>query len=205
MIANYLRLNIPVKDKDFDKIYPESIRELSGRHFTEVEVAIKASQFLVTKPKQRILDIGNGVGKFCFVAGAYADAEFTGVEYRKHFVQLCDNLTTKYRFKNVCFIHSDIKEIDFKNYDNFYFFNSFLKHLDVTAKIDETVNIDIESFKKYSDFLFKQFDELPIGTRIASYHARNNQIPNSYKLVSTHFAGFLKCWEKESTAISKLL
>lgn len=205
MIANYLRLNMPVKDKDFDKIYPEAIRELSDRHFTEVEVAIKAAQFLVTKPKQRILDIGSGVGKFCFVAGAYADAQFTGVEYRKHFVQLCDNLTIKYRFKNVNFIHSNIKEIDFKNYDSFYFFNSFLEHLDVTAKIDDSVDVNIDNFRKYSEFLELQFENLPIGTRIVSYHAKPNQIPESYKLVSAHFDGLLKCWEKTSNPINEIL
>lgn len=205
MIANYLRLNMPVGDKDFDKIYPESIRELSNRHFTEVEVAIKASQFLVTKPKQRILDIGSGVGKFCFVAGAYTDAQYTGVDYRKHFVQLCDNLSIKHGFKNVNFIYSDIKDIDFKNYDNFYFFNSFLEHLDVTAGIDEAVSVNIENFKKYSEFLFNQFEILPVGTRIVTYHANPNQIPGSYKLVRTAFDGLLKFWEKTLDPNSKLL
>jgi hypothetical protein len=68
MIAECLKLNIPIKDKDFDGIYPASIRAMSGQHFTEIEVAIKAAELLVTKPKQNILDIGCGVGKFCFVA-----------------------------------------------------------------------------------------------------------------------------------------
>jgi cyclopropane fatty-acyl-phospholipid synthase-like methyltransferase len=108
MIANYLRLNIPISDKDFDRIYPETLQGLSNRHFTEVEVAIKAAQFLVTKPKQKILDIGSGVGKFCFVAGSYTDAQYTGVDYRKNFVQLCDHLTMKHGFKNVNFIYWNI-------------------------------------------------------------------------------------------------
>lgn len=198
MIANYLRLNIPITDKYFDRIYPETLRELSNRHFTEVEVAIKASQFLVTKPKQKILDIGSGVGKFCFVAGSYTDAQYTGVDYRKNFVQLCNHLIIKYGFKNVNFIHSDIKDIDFENYDNFYFFNSFLEHKDETAQIDETVSVNIENFKKYFEFLFKQFEALPNGTRIATYHANSIQIPNSYILLGSHFDGQLKCWEKMS-------
>jgi cyclopropane fatty-acyl-phospholipid synthase-like methyltransferase len=197
MIANYLRLNIPISDKDFDRIYPETLRGLSNRHFTEVEVAIKAAQFLVTKPKQKILDIGSGVGKFCFVAGSYTDAQYTGVDYRKNFVQLCDHLTMKHGFKNVNFIHSDIKDIDFENYDNFYFFNSFLEHKDATAQIDETVSVNIENFKKYFEFLFKQFETLPNGARIVTYHANSIQIPSSYKLLGSHFDGLLKCWEKQ--------
>lgn len=198
MIADYLRLNIPISDKDFDKIYPETIRELSNRHFTEVEVAIKAAQFLVTKPKQKILDIGSGVGKFCFVAGSYTDAQYTGVDYRKNFVQLCDHLTAKHGFKNVNFIYSDIKDINFKNYDNFYFFNSFLEHIDATAQIDKTVSVNIENFKKYFEFLFKQFETLPNGARIVTYHVNSIQIPSSYKLLDSHFDGLLKCWEKMS-------
>lgn len=205
MIANYLRLNLPVKDKDFDKIYPEAIQRLSNRHFTEIEVAIRASQFLVTKPKQKVLDIGSGVGKFCFVAGAYTDAQYTGVDYRENFIQLCDQLTAKHGFKNSNFIFSDIKHINFREYDSFYFFNSFLEHIDITAKIDETVSVDIETFNHYFKFLFKQFARLPEGTRIATYHVNNIQIPGSYKLVGSDFDGLLKFWEKTSDPISKLL
>ncbi len=205
MIANYLRLNLPIKDKDFDKIYPESIQRLSDRHFTEVEVAIRASQFLVTKPKQKILDIGSGVGKFCFVAGAYTDAQYTGVDYRENFIQLCDQLTIKHGFKNANFIFSDIQYINFRNYDSFYFFNSFLEHIDATAKIDETISVDVGKFNHYFKFLFKQFAGLPEGTRIATYHVNSIQIPGSYKLVDSHFNGLLKFWEKTSNPISKLL
>ena|ERR1700756_615301 len=204
MIVEYLKYNMSVTDKEFDTIYPAGLRELSKRHFTEVEVAIKAAQFLATKPKQKILDIGSGVGKFCFVASSHTEAHYTGVDYRKHFVELCEKLTAKYRFKNVNFIHADFKEINFGYYDSFYFFNSFQEHIDETAVLDDTIETTSEKYKDYSEYLKKEFDKLPNGTRIATYHLHMNQIPSSYKLIAMYFDGTLKCWEKTPNRISKL-
>lgn len=205
MIIEYLKLNMPIKDKEFDMIYPAALRKMSKRHFTEVDVAIKAAQLLVTKPKQRILDIGSGVGKFCFVASAYTVALYTGVDYRKHFVELCKNLIDKYHFKNVNFINDNIMNIDFTKYDSFYFFNSFQEHADRTAKLDNTIEVNLDNYKKYALFLKKQFAKMPDGTRIVTYHVNPAQIPDTYRLVSLHFDGLLTCWEQTNNPISKLL
>ncbi len=196
MIAEYIRLNIPVKDEEFDKIYPVQLQKLSGRHFTKVAVAIKAARFLATQPNQKILDIGCGPGKFCFIAGSYNNASYTGVDYRKHFIELCTKLSHKHHFKNVNFIHADIKEIDFCYYNGFYFFNSFQEHIDKSAQLDDTIETSIEKFNDYTAYLKKEWGKLPAGTRIATYHAYLNQVPSSYKLIDMHFDGLLKCWEK---------
>ena len=205
VIIEYLKLNMPVKDKEFDMIYPAALRKMSKRHFTEVDVAIKAAQLLITKPKQRVLDIGSGVGKFCFVASAYTEALYTGVDYRKHFVELCKDLVDKYHFKNVNFIHDNIMNIDFKKYDSFYFFNSFQEHVDRTAKLDATVEVNLDNYKKYALFLRKQFEKMPDGTRVVTYHVNPAQIPDTYRLVSLHFDGLLICWEQTNNPISKLM
>ncbi len=205
MIADYLRLNILIKDEEFDIIYPIRIREMSKRHFTQVEMAIKASQFLATNAKQRVLDIGSGVGKFCFIAGASTEAIYTGVEYRKHLVDLCKKLTLKHRFKNVNFIHDDIKNIDFTQFDSFYFFNSFQEQIDSTALLDHTIDTNYENYLKYSLFLKSQFAKMPEGTRIVTLHVNQDQIPESYRLLNTCFDGKLKCWEQTTEAESKLL
>jgi len=204
MIAEYIRLNIPVKDEEFDMIYPDGMRKLSRRHFTEVDVAIQAAQLLVTKPKQKILDIGSGLGKFCFVAGSSTEASYIGVDYRKHFVELCRQLAVKHRFRNVSFIHDDVINVDFTQYDAFYFFNSFLEHWDRSAELDDTIDLDYDNYIRYSGFLKDQFEKLPETTRIVTYHAEVNQIPASYRLVSIHFGGLLKCWEKMPKPISEL-
>lgn len=205
MIAEYLRLNLPLTDKEFDAVFPTSIRQKSERHFTPIDVAIKASEFLVNKTKQKILDIGSGTGKFCFIGGAYNDASFIGIDYRKNFIRLSQQLTKKYNFKNVSFIHSDIAEIDFKDYNSFYFFNSFQEHIDKTAVIDTTVETSLEKFKTYSEYVKSQLEKMPEGTRLVTYYAKAAQIPNSYVLVKVYFDGLLRCWEKTDNNIAELL
>lgn len=203
MIAEYLKLNIPIKDSEFDMIYPASFRKMSKRHFTPIDVAIKASQLLTTKPKQKILDIGSGAGKFCFVAGASTEAQYTGVDYRKNLVELCKTITVKHQFKNVHFIHKNILKVDFSKYDAFYFFNSFQEQIDKTAKMDDEIETSLENFKIFSEYLKTQFENMPHGTRIVTYHVNSSQIPDSYRLVSMHFNGLLMCWEKSTNPNSK--
>lgn len=205
MIADYLRLDIPIKDKEFDMIYPSQLRKLSKRHFTSLEIAKKASELLVTKPKQKILDIGSGVGKFCFIASSYTDAIYTGVDYRKHFIELSNKLVQKHRFKNVHFVHSNILTVDFSKFDGFYFFNSFQEQIDPSCKIDETVELSPNNFKVFSDHIKKEWSKMPIGTRVVTYHAYLDQIPNNYQLISMHFDGLLKCWEKTNNPVGRLL
>lgn len=203
MIAECLKLNIPLKDNEFDSIYPASIRKMSKRHFTPIDVAIKASQLLVTKPKQKILDIGCGAGKFCFVAGAYSQAQYTGIDYRENLIELCKQITTKHQFKNVHFIYKNILKLDFTKYDAFYFFNSFQEQIDKTAKIDNEIETSQENHKLFSDYVKQQFEKMPEGTRVVTYYVDRIQIPDSYRLVSKHFDDLLMCWEKVSSPNNK--
>ena len=95
--------------------------------------------------------------------------------------------------------------IDFTKYDSFYFFNSFQEHADRTAKLDNTIEVNPDNYKKYALFLKKQFAKMPNGTRIVTYHVNPAQIPDTYRLVSLHFDGLLTCWEQTNNPISKLL
>ena len=98
-----------------------------------------------------------------------------------------------------------VKKIDFKKFDNFYFFNPFQEHLDATAIMDDTILTSKQKFTDYTEFVRYELDKLPTGTRIATYYAHNNQIPRSFNLVSIHFDRSLKCWEKTSEPIIKFM
>lgn len=199
MVAELLKPYNFLKDEDFDQIFPTHVRQLSKLHFTEIEIAVLASEFLAANPNQKILDIGCGAGKFCFVAGSHTDAHYTGVDYRKHFIDLCETLTTQYKFKNVAFSHNDIVNVDFSLYHGFYFFNPFEEHATKRLRLDSSIEVDLQKYVIYSDYVRAQFARLPKGTRIATYYADNNQIPECYRLISTHNNGLLKCWEKTRT------
>lgn len=198
MIFEYLKLKIKMEDDEFNAIYPERIRNLSRRHWTPIEIAKKSAEFLVNRPGTRVLDIGSGPGKFCLVGATCTKGHFTGVEQRSALVELSKKLSRCYRVDNTDFIHANITSIDFKNYDAFYFYNSFHENIDLTAKIDETVNVNIELYNLYHSYVYEQLSLAPEGTRIATYWSRTREIPSSYQLKFSFLDGILKFWEKTS-------
>src|SRR3954469_15119917 len=82
VLAEDLRGGRKVTDFRFDQVYSPHIRKLSETHWTSVEVAIRASELLVTSERTRVLDVGAGSGKFCIVGALSSRAQFTGIEHR---------------------------------------------------------------------------------------------------------------------------
>jgi SAM-dependent methyltransferase len=185
-------------DKEFDAVYPLKIRKLSSRHWTPVEMAKRAADFLVNDAETRVLDIGSGVGKFCLAAAAYSQGNFTGVEQRENLVRLSQKIAKRFHLERVNFIHANIKNINFKDYDSFYFFNSFEENLDLTDKIDEDSHIDVALYESYCHYLYGQFEATPSGSKVVTYCTSSNIIPESYNLVKTGTKGKLKFWQKVS-------
>ncbi len=198
MVFEYLKQNITVKEDEFNSIYPEKIKRHSRRHWTPIEIAKQASDFLVTKPGTRVLDIGSGPGKFCMLGATYTKGYFTGVEQRKKLIELSNKLSKRYRIPNVNFIHANITTINFKQYDAFYFFNSFYENIDRSAKIDDTVDPHVELYILYHAYIYQQFSLAKIGTRLVTYWSTLKEVPPSYELKSSSHNGFLNFWEKTS-------
>src|SRR5690606_33132656 len=105
-------------DKEFDAVYPLKIRKLSSRHWTPVEMAKRAANFLVNNAETRVLDIGSGVCKFCLVSAAYTQVNFTGVEQRESLVRLSQKIAKRFRIERINFVHANIKNINFKDFDS---------------------------------------------------------------------------------------
>lgn len=206
MMMDFLKLRLPIKDEEFDVIYPQTIRHLSKRHFTPVEVAIKATEWLTENNfTGKILDIGSGSGKFCFIAAALSKSTITGVEYRKDHIDICNKIKLKNRLQNVEFIHSNINKIAFKNYDGFYFFNPFQEQIDSSAKIDMVIKTNESFYAEYEEYVKKELEKLPAGTKLVTYHTSLAQIPTNFCLTKTRFEGKLKLWIKTTNSISKPL
>ncbi|MFZ1221036.1 MAG: methyltransferase domain-containing protein [Chthoniobacterales bacterium] len=95
------------------------------------------------------------------------------------------------------FIHDNIVEVDFAAYDAFYLFNPFEENIFQGNKIDRTVPLSPELFRKYTSHVSAQLGARPIGTRVATYMGYANDIPSCYSCVSTRFGDDLKLWTKE--------
>ena len=98
--------------------------------------------------------------------------------------------------QNVHFLHQNLTQLDFKEYDHFYFYNSFYENLADTEKIDDSITCTPHLYNYYNRCLYKKLDEMPAGTRIATFHTIENKIPSAYHMIEDHAGGLLKLWIK---------
>ncbi|MGH2664665.1 methyltransferase domain-containing protein [Flavobacterium sp.] len=196
MIFENLKQNKSIEDSEFNELYPIRVKKLSARHWTPVEVAKKAANFLVDESNKKILDIGSGAGKFCLVGAASTNGSFYGVEQRESLIKLSKRIAKKHKVDNVEFIHSNITEISFSNYDAFYFYNSFQENIDTSCPIDRLIAPSEELYKLYTSYLRDQLDTTPIGTKLVTYWSSWSEIPESFNLEFLDYNGILSFWKK---------
>jgi len=180
-------------DEQFNQLYPMSIQLLARKHWTPLGVARKVAHFLAAGNNVRILDIGSGVGKFCLSAAYYEPKAFYyGVEQRKNLVAYAESARETLHMENVSFMHGNFTQLDLKNYDHFYFYNSFYENLAGTDKIDDSIDYSGELYNYYNRYLYRQLAEKPGGTRLVTFHSLEDEIPESYQEVNSEFNNLLK-------------
>ncbi len=184
-------------DEKFNQLYPSSIQLLAQRHWTPLDVAKKAADFLAAENQVKILDIGSGVGKFCLAAAHYKPSAFYyGIEQRKRLVNHAEAAKVMLHTENVSFVNGNFTQINFRNFDHFYFYNSFYENMKGTVKIDNSIDYSLELFNYYNRYLYKQLEQKPPGTRLASFHSLEDEMPEGYHIVGTEMNERLKFWIK---------
>lgn len=184
-------------DAEFNRIYPERFQLKSKKHWTPLLIAQKAAEFLA-EPNARVLDIGSGIGKFCLTAAYhYPQTFFYGVEQRKELVNLSENAKEYTGLTNVHFIHANLTQVDFKEFDHFYFFNSFHENLEPENSIDETIETSVSLYIYYTEYLFTLLNEKPAGTRLVTFHGLGEKMPPDYSLVDISYNTLLRMWIKQ--------
>jgi hypothetical protein len=201
MILEQLRIQKNISDEEFDAIFPFELRELSERHWTSVFVSKIASDYFCNRKPVKILDIGSGAGKFCFVgATLHPASEFHGIDIRQHFVDVSNALKQQHNVTNVSFFHKDVLQMDFSGYDAIYFFNSFQEKIDASSIIDRDSEVSVEMYIAYTNHIFNELNKVPVGTKLVTYYSEDFYVPASFKLLSTHINGELKFYLKDSAA-----
>lgn len=186
------------EESSFRDLYPYPIQKLDALHWSPLAVTGKAVQFLARDEAVNVLDIGSGTGKFCLAAAYYCPAaQYYGVEQRESLVQQAVAVRDKLGLNNVHFIHSNFTQLDLKEYDHFYFYNSFFENLSVNDRIDDSIAYSRELYHYYSHYLYKQLEEMPVNTRIVTYCSWGDEIPPAYQLAESHFDSLMKCWIKQ--------
>jgi len=183
-------------DDSFDWMYPEHFQELSHKHWTPLAMARKAAEFLA-EPGARVLDIGSGIGKFCLAAAYhFPETYFYGVEQRSELVYQAEEAKGYIQLTNVDFIHANITQVNFKEFDHFYFYNSFHENIDPDHQIDDTIALSEGLYAYYTQYLFMALDGKPSGTRLVTFHISGQEVPTGYKMSGFAFDGLMKMWIK---------
>jgi SAM-dependent methyltransferase len=184
-------------DTQLHHLYPKHIQLLARRHWTPLAITQMVVEFLVPHQDVKVLDIGSGVGKFCLAGGYYKPAaNFFGVEQRKDLVAHAEFARNMLGLQNVHFIHSNLTRLDFKQFDHFYFYNSFYENLMDTEKIDDKIACNPGLYNYYNRKLYEKLEELQTGTRLATFHCLEDHMPRSYQLVEEQVGNLLKFWIK---------
>ncbi|MDO6430238.1 class I SAM-dependent methyltransferase [Flavitalea sp. BT771] len=166
---------------------------LAREHWTPLNVAKMASEFLVTRDGDRVLDIGSGVGKFCLSASYYKPhAFFDGIEQRSSLVQHAVAARKVLGLVNASFFYGNFTRLNFSAYNHFYFYNSFFENFEGFDKIDNSIEYSQALYHYYSGYLFNELDKMPAGTRIVTYCSWQDEIPPSYSLERSELDGLLK-------------
>jgi SAM-dependent methyltransferase len=184
-----------IEDEKFDQVYPPHVRQLSAIFWTPVAVAAEAARLLVTQPATRVLDVGCGAGKFCLIAATVTDGHFTGIEQRAELVSAARDAAAQLGSGGVDFLHANVMDVPFANYDAFYIFNPFEEHLH-GHKIDKAVPLSPELFRRYTSYVSDQLGARPLGTRVVTYMGYADDIPACYDCQCTFFDDDLKLWLK---------
>jgi len=185
-------------DAEFHKLYPDSVQVLSRNHWTPLSVARKAANFLVVANGDRIMDIGSGIGKFCLAAAYYQPrALYFGIEQRNDLVEYGEAARLRLGLGNVSFTHTNFTGVDFEDYDHFYFYNSFYENVANGERIDDSIAYSTELYNYYNYYLYKQLEKMPSGTRVATFHGKEEVMPPGYHVGGSDLDDLLKYWVRE--------
>ena len=190
-----------INEQFFDRVFPEFIRRRSANFWTPVEVARRAAEFLAPEPSARVLDVGSGVGKFCIVGAATTGASFSGIEQRQRLVDIAKWAARQFPTSRVEFTAGTIEDIDWCQFDAFYFFNPFEENVFAdNGALDRSVVLSEARFWADVAFVERKLARLPVGVRVATFHGFGGRIPPSYELVAQHpmYGGALRFWTKVS-------
>jgi hypothetical protein len=197
MLFENIKSDLTVIDSDFDVIFPKDIQKFTRLHFSPIEVSKYVARFLTAnKSNARILDIGSGAGKFCFIGSLTTQGFFVGIEQRESLHYIANDIAETYAIANTDFILDNVINLSFTDFEGFYIFNSFYENVSFDENITDEVNLKQPNYDTYSAYVKEELDKMPIGTRLATYFCSKSIAPDSYIQIEDTFNKNLKLWEK---------
>jgi SAM-dependent methyltransferase len=168
-----------ITDRAFDQLIPSELRHLSARHWTPVDVAIRATSLLCPTQGARILDVGSGAGKLCAVGALSSSATWCGIEQHESLVDTARRLARALGVgQRTMFVQGDVFSIDWRDFDALYLYNPFELPVFQSDPAQHELQYSVQ-IARVQDRLAS----LPAGVRVVTYHGFGGVIPSSFELV----------------------
>ena len=191
--------SLSIRDDDFDGLFPEEVRRLSGQHWTPIDVAERAALILSAAGATRVLDIGSGPGKFCLVGALATQMVFHGVEQRLWLVSVARESALRLGIHRAHFVHGNVTEISFEPYDGFYLFNPFHEQISrFVRQVDRSIHRSRATYDQYVLAVTRKLAATRPGTTVVTYNGFGGVMPPSFAQVGTELAGTdrLEIWAR---------
>lgn len=191
-------------DEVFDRIFAPKWRVRSAVHWTPVEAAAPAVEWLTGAGARSVLDVGAGVGKLCVLGALLTrDVNFVGVEQRPPLVLEARRVVELLGLSDrVRFLSATLEGLDPSAFDAFYFYNPFGEHLDESHVdlIDTTLPRSPTYFRRDVAIVDGWLSRARRGTRVVTLHGYGGVVPGTYRLVGERdFDGdSLDAWEQDT-------
>lgn len=199
-IAASLRRLRPCPDSAFDAYLSPELRSVSARHWTPLEVVVRAVQWLRDAGVETVVDIGSGAGKFCVAAALASSGTFTGIERRPHLVLAARRLASTFGVgERARFVDGTFGEVPVPRADAYYLFNPFAENQFGTADlIDDDIQPSDDRYDAEIRTTWRFLTGLPAGTLVLTYHGYGGRFPASFESISVDygFSGDLRLWRK---------
>src|ERR1043165_7334021 len=189
-----------LNEENFEVFLPKILQKKSRLFFTPESVAIMAAKWLTGEDKRQVLDIGAGVGKFCLFGAYHTKCKFVGIELRQKLVEVAEKSFDHFGVQNAHMVHGNITDFQFSEFSAFYFFNPFEENLAPQLRLDNSILLAQDFYHIYTQHTCLQLAAAPKGTRLATYHGSNFDVPISYKCVEVNVNDKLKFWVKDCTS-----
>jgi hypothetical protein len=181
-LAAALRDGRAPPDRMFDHYLPRALRSVSPRHWTPLEVVVRAAAWLNDLGITSLVDVGSGAGKFCVAAALASDACFVGIEQREDLVRAARELALRFGVaERVRFEHGTFEPHALPPADAYYVYNPFGENLlRVTEQIDLEVELSAERHAREVTAFEGMLHGLPRGAHLLAYNGFGGRMPASF-------------------------
>ncbi len=130
------------------------------------------------------------------IGSVLSTSTFVGVEKRRNLFLQSETTAKLLGLKTAHFVNDNIVNIQFSDYDAFYYFNPFCEQIANSDWIDKKPEFSVKKHGEYEQYVFSQLQNMPKGTKVITYCSNDFSLPVSYRINNMMFEGLLVLWMK---------